>query len=159
TSSITTLAPVQTSLSFNVSWSGSDDANGSGIATYNVFVSENGGAFTSFLLGTMQTSATFTGQDGHTYAFYSVAADNVVNLQSIPATPQASPSISIPAVPTSTTLTAITNATTGGTLVTLTATVTPSPGSLGTVTIRDHGIAIDGGSNISLANGAATLQI
>ena len=33
--------------------------------------------FQPFLMGTTQTSATFTGQAGHTYAFYSVATSNV----------------------------------------------------------------------------------
>jgi RHS repeat-associated protein len=66
--------------SFTLNWAGADDAGGpagSGIASYDVFVSDNGGAFTSFLTGTTEVSALFTGQDGHTYQFYSVATDNV----------------------------------------------------------------------------------
>jgi RHS repeat-associated protein len=66
--------------SFTLNWAGADDAGGpagSGIASYDVFVSDNGGAFTSFLTGTTEASALFTGQDGHTYQFYSVATDNV----------------------------------------------------------------------------------
>ena len=67
-----------------MSWPGSDGA-GSGIATYNVFVSEDGGPITVFQSNTTATSATFTGQFGHTYSFYSVATDNVGLVQPTPA--------------------------------------------------------------------------
>ena len=68
----------ETSTSFTVSWSGQhDDTGGSGIASYNVYVSDNGGSFQPWLTGTTDTSATYTGQSGHTYGFYSVATDNV----------------------------------------------------------------------------------
>ena len=53
--------------SFTVSWSGSDGA-GPGIAGYNVYVSDDGGAFTLWQSDTTATSATYTGQVGHTYA-------------------------------------------------------------------------------------------
>jgi hypothetical protein len=46
-------------------------------------------AFTPFLTATTQTSATFTGQFGHTYGFYSVATDNVGNRQPTPTAAQA----------------------------------------------------------------------
>jgi len=62
---------------FTVSWSGQDDPGGSGIALYDIYVSDDGGPFTPFLLGTTDTSATFTGVTGHNYGFYSVATDNV----------------------------------------------------------------------------------
>jgi hypothetical protein len=75
--------------SFTVSWSGQDDTGGSGIASFDIFVSDNGGAFTPFLTGTTQTSATFTGQLGHTYGFYGVATDNVGHRQANPASAQA----------------------------------------------------------------------
>ena len=35
-----------TTPSFTVSWSGSDDAGGSGIASYDIYVSDNGGPYT-----------------------------------------------------------------------------------------------------------------
>jgi hypothetical protein len=75
---------------FTVSWSGSDGAGGSGLASYDVFVSDNGGPFTAWLTGTTQTSATYTGQDGHAYAFYSVATDNIGNREATPTSAQAS---------------------------------------------------------------------
>jgi hypothetical protein len=85
--------------SFTVSWSGSD-GSGSGIASYDIYVSEDGGAVTAFLTGTTETSATFTGQYGHTYSFYSVGTDVVGNRQATPSAPEASTFIAAP--PTST---------------------------------------------------------
>src|SRR5262249_2925435 len=84
TSAVLPLAPTQTTSSFTVSWSGHDAPGGSGIASFDVFVSDNGGPFTLFQTGTTATSATFTGQVGHTYAFYSVATDNVGHRQAVP---------------------------------------------------------------------------
>ena len=66
---------------------------GSGIATYNVFVSDNGGPFVPFQVATNATSATFTGQVGHTYAFYSVATSNVGLVQPTPKTAQATTTV------------------------------------------------------------------
>ena len=86
------LPAVTSSTSFLVSWSGTDDADGhpgSGIASYDVFVSDNGGAFTPFQTRTTQTSAPFAGQVGHTYSFYSVATDNVGHVQPTPTSAQA----------------------------------------------------------------------
>jgi hypothetical protein len=83
TSSVAALPTYTPTTSFAVSWSGSDGANGSGIATYSVFYTDNGGAAQAFLTGTTQTSATFAGQDGHKYAFYSLATDNAGNPQAV----------------------------------------------------------------------------
>ncbi len=75
--------------SFLVSWAGSDDEGGSGLAAFNVFVSDNDGPFAPWLLGTQLTEAEFLGAEGHRYAFYSVAFDNAGNQESAPATPDA----------------------------------------------------------------------
>ena len=85
-SSVAALPAVEGSASFTVNWSGSDDAGGSGIAGYDVYVSDNGGAFTLFQAAATATSATFNGLDGHTYSFYSVATDHVGNVQPTPST-------------------------------------------------------------------------
>jgi len=62
---------------FQVSWSGTDGVEGSGIGSYDVFVSVNEGPYTLWLDDTVQTSALYAGQNGHAYRFYSVATDNV----------------------------------------------------------------------------------
>ncbi len=47
------------------------------------------GPFQLWLLGTTQTSAAYSGQAGRTYAFYSVATDNVGRRQVTPDVAQA----------------------------------------------------------------------
>lgn len=87
TSGVASLPATTFTPSFTVAWSGSDV--GSGVATYDLFVSDNGAAFTAFLVGTTSTATTFTGQGGHTYGFYSVATDNSGLRETAPATPDA----------------------------------------------------------------------
>jgi len=70
--------------SFVVSWAGADDKGGSGIASFDLYVSTDGGDFVPWLLGSTATAGIFRGEAGHTYAFYSVATDNVGNRESIP---------------------------------------------------------------------------
>jgi len=76
TSRVSALPPVETTTSFTVSWSGSDEG-GPGIASYDIYVSKDGGAFAPFLVGTTTTSARFQGDVGHTYGFFSAATDNL----------------------------------------------------------------------------------
>jgi hypothetical protein len=80
---------------FQVTWSGNDDANGSGIAFFDIFVSANGGAFTNWLARTSGTGAIFQGVPGVTYAFYSRATDSAGNVEAAPASADAETSTSI----------------------------------------------------------------
>jgi RHS repeat-associated protein len=89
TSSVQALPAVTDTASFLVRWSGTDDAGGSGVAGYDVYVAENGGPFTRWLTGTQATSAVFDAQNGRTYAFYSIATDNVGQRQPTPPAAQA----------------------------------------------------------------------
>ncbi len=68
-----------------VSWSGTDA--GSGIASYEIFVSVNGGSWTPWQAGTTNTSAVFPAAYGNTYAFYSVAVDATGNVEAAPVVP------------------------------------------------------------------------
>lgn len=70
--------------SFVVNWSGVDDTGGSGIASYDIYVSMNGQPFTQWLANTPQTSATFLGAADSHYRFYSIATDNVGYLETSP---------------------------------------------------------------------------
>ena len=80
TSSVNPLAAVTLATNVVVSWSGKD-TGGSGIASYAVFVSANSGPWTAWLAATTNTSAVFAGAYGNTYSFYSLAADNVGNVE------------------------------------------------------------------------------
>ena len=93
TSTVAPLPPTETSTAFMVSWSGQSEPDGSGIAFFNVYVSDDGGPFTLWQSDTTQTSAMYTGVIGHTYGFYSVATDNVGNVQPTPTSAQATTQI------------------------------------------------------------------
>jgi RHS repeat-associated protein len=92
TSSVDPLPASESGNSFTVSWSG-NDGSGSGIASYSVYVSEDGGPFDPFQTSTTDTSATFTGQPGHTYSFFSIATSNVRITQPTPTIAQATTQI------------------------------------------------------------------
>lgn len=77
------LAAKQSFASFNVAWSGADV--GAGVQGYSVYVSEDGGPYIPWLLDTTATSAIFRSTPGKSYAFYSVARDQVGNVEEPPA--------------------------------------------------------------------------
>lgn len=66
-------------LDFKVKWSGTDV--GSGIQDFTIYASDNGGLFTPWLVNSPVGSATYQGQVGHLYRFYSIARDRVGNLE------------------------------------------------------------------------------
>ena len=123
--SVSALPRTEPSTSFTVNWSGADNTGGAGIAFYNIYVSDNAGPFTLWQSDTTQTSATYTGVLGHTYAFYSVATDNVGNVEGTPTAAQAtttvasSPTSTVSALPAVTTNTSFTVSWSG----------TPGPGA------------------------------
>ena len=83
TSSVDALPATESSNSFNVFWSGTDAAPGNPTITFTIMVSDNFAPFTTFVT-TTATSAVFTGQNGHTYSFFSLASDNLGNTQTVP---------------------------------------------------------------------------
>jgi len=89
-SSVVPLPAETATAAFPVEWSGGeDDPGGSGFSHYDVFVSDNGGDFVPWLQDTDATLAIYIGQSGHTYAFYSVATDNVGHEEPVPEQPDA----------------------------------------------------------------------
>ncbi|MFO0847615.1 MAG: Ig-like domain-containing protein [Gemmataceae bacterium] len=87
TSRVTTPSGTTTGTEIALTWAGADDAGGSGIAGYDVYASTDGGIWTQIVFGTAETSATFVATPGHTYAFYSVARDNVGHVEAVPLAP------------------------------------------------------------------------
>lgn len=83
TSSVNALPALSGGL-FEVSWSGDDDDGGSGVASYDIFVSVDDGPFEPFLSGTTATQAPFRADLEHTYRFFSVATDNAGNRELVP---------------------------------------------------------------------------
>lgn len=89
TSAVQPLPPTRTRPDFLVQWTATDDAGGSGISSQDIYVATDGGSYVLWQDDTTATSATFTGQAGHSYAFYSIAQDHVGNTEAAPATPDA----------------------------------------------------------------------
>jgi len=87
TSAVEALPPVGSDKDFSVSWSGADI--GAGVASYDIYVATDGVSYELWLERTTETAATFNGPPGHTYAFYSVARDNVGHVEAAPATADA----------------------------------------------------------------------
>jgi subtilase family serine protease len=69
---------------FPVKWSGSDDANGSAIQGFDVYVNVDDKGFQPWLTNVSYTDALYDGPVGATYAFYSVARDNGGNSEAAP---------------------------------------------------------------------------
>jgi hypothetical protein len=163
-SSVAALPAQEPTPSFTVSWSGTDDANGSGVASYTVYVSDNSGAFTPWLTDTKQTSATYVGTEGHTYSFYSVAVDNAGNRQATPATAQATTKVNaVPATIASITLTTPNGTYSIGAAINVTVTfskpVTLAGGNL-TINLNDGGVVtIAPFTNATTASGTYTVAL
>jgi len=96
TSQVEALPATTESNEFLVRWSGQDDAGGSGVAGYDLYVSTDGGPYVGWLDNATDTQATFTGEFGHTYAFYSIAKDNVGHDEAPPTVPDATIALVFP---------------------------------------------------------------
>jgi hypothetical protein len=79
TSSITGLEPSQRDSLFTVRWGGSDE--GSGVRSYDIYVSTNDGPFLLWHSNTPGEDARFDGSLDSTYAFFSIATDAVGNVE------------------------------------------------------------------------------
>ncbi len=86
TSSIEYLPPISPQ-NFEVHWGGKD--LGSGIASYDVWVNEDGGTFQIWMTKTTAINATFIGVADHTYGFAVCARDHAGNQEPVPLVPQA----------------------------------------------------------------------
>lgn len=81
TSNINALTSVVDSV-FTVSWIGQDDANGSGLKDYVLYVSKNNGPFVLYKDKLTTITEQFTGEPGSTLSFYTRATDKAGNFES-----------------------------------------------------------------------------
>ncbi len=80
--------PETTDAHFLVTWSGVDNAGGSGVASYDLYVKKDNEAVYQLWLGaTTETQAVYLGEPNHSYSFYTIARDWVGNVEPIPAQP------------------------------------------------------------------------
>jgi autotransporter-associated beta strand protein len=159
TSSVSPLPAVSNSTRFTVQWSGQDNPGGSGIATFDVYVQDNGGPFTLWQSQTAGTSAVFTGVAGDTYGFYSVATDQAGNRESKAASAESSTLVQI-----ATTTSVSSNYPSGsvyGQTILLTATVTPIDAAAGPPSgaVQFQIDGADVGGAIALSNGTASIVV
>ena len=96
-SSVSSLPAAETGPSFSVCWSGTDV--GPGIVGYDIYISTNKGPWTAWLLGTTNTCATFTGQTGNTYGFFSLGRDAVGNIEPLKTAADATTTVSAQSPP------------------------------------------------------------
>jgi hypothetical protein len=95
-SQVASLSPTQSQVRFPVAWSGSDGE--SGVQSYTVLVSDNGGPFVPWVEYTSALADSFDGQYGHTYRFYSIARDLAGNIEDTPPTPDVTTRVTAPFV-------------------------------------------------------------
>ena len=99
-SAVSALAPVMTTLSFPVSWTGADAT--SGVSSVDLYYARDGGAYTLYPGGPFASSpiafdASTVGGQG-SYAYYTRARDQVGNREPAPAGPDAQTTVSTTAV-------------------------------------------------------------
>jgi hypothetical protein len=97
TSKVSPLPSTETSYSFPVQWSGTDV--GVGLQDFTIYVSDNGGPFTAWLINSTTTQGTYPGVGGHTYGFYSIARDLVGNLENGKTSAEATTSVVVDTTP------------------------------------------------------------
>ena len=74
--------PSQVDSVFTVYWQGTDDALGTGVQFYDLYVSKNNGPFSLHQSGIDSTHFSFTGDKGASYGFYTLATDSTGNKES-----------------------------------------------------------------------------
>jgi hypothetical protein len=83
-SSVLPLPAVAPDPVFNVAWQGASAPGGSSLASFDIYVSQDGGPYLPWLQQSTLNQAPYVGQPGGLYAFYSIARDNVGAIQPIP---------------------------------------------------------------------------
>ena len=153
TSTVSPLPQIGTSLNFNVTVTGTVPTQPVGsptvdIASFNIYVSTNGGAWTYWTTvspssGTPNTaSAVYPGQSNTAYAFYSTATDNAGNTQTY--APKVEASTVLPNLNTPVTAVATSSSANSNGFFTLNLTGTDAGGS--GLTYFDVWVEIDGGT-------------
>jgi hypothetical protein len=92
-SAVNSLPATQPNPTFEISWSGADAPNGSGLLSYDIFFSANNGPYHTLVSGTTALSTQFTGELSTTYRFYSIARDNAGNVETAPNNPDTATTI------------------------------------------------------------------
>lgn len=71
------------SVTAQLAWSRSDDANGAGVSYCTLYAATDDGPFQVFRTGLTDTTFVFTGDRGHAYRFFTLATDSAGNAESM----------------------------------------------------------------------------
>ncbi|MCB9252823.1 MAG: M4 family metallopeptidase, partial [Flavobacteriales bacterium] len=93
TSSIKTVPAIIDSALFQMTLRGQDDPNASGLAYFDIYVSENGAAYQAYAKEISDTVLGFNGNFGSSYKAYTIATDNTGNRETAKADPDVTFSI------------------------------------------------------------------
>jgi hypothetical protein len=88
-STVTVTSGLVPGFDYILSWSAAEEAGGSGVASYTILASKDGGPFAPIVSDTSATTLAFHADQGSTYAFYSLAQDNTGNEEPPPDQPDA----------------------------------------------------------------------
>ncbi|MBI4022723.1 hypothetical protein HY375_00985, partial [Candidatus Berkelbacteria bacterium] len=100
TGSLGSLAAETTSAGIALTWSGTDE--GAGVASYDVFASDNGSPFARWLTASADTTATYPAETGHVYSFAVAATDGANLAEGAPVDAEGTTTVTIAAATTST---------------------------------------------------------
>jgi RHS repeat-associated protein len=84
-SHVATIADRFGSNTIQVAWGGADEAYGSGIESFDIYVARDSGPYSLWIQGTQELIADYFGENGHDYTFYSVGHDRAGNKEAFPA--------------------------------------------------------------------------
>jgi hypothetical protein len=76
-----------------------DDAGGSGVKYFDMYVSEDGGPYIKFDSLLTDPVVQYTGQPGKSYCFFSIGTDNVLNIENLKNACELTVTLSNPALP------------------------------------------------------------
>jgi Tol biopolymer transport system component len=132
-----------------VTWGGQDSPD---IAGYNVYVSDNGAAYTLWQDRTTSTSGTYAGTPLHTYDFYSVAIDQAGNQEPAPTSVEASTTV-VPLTPTFVSAAGATFSTNRANAFTFVTTSYPTAAYVLTGPLPDGATFVDNGDGTATLSG------
>jgi hypothetical protein len=87
TSRVNLRGPTAQTGDLEIHWGGQDPAGGSGIASFDVFMTLDGGPAQLIFDDTTDSAGVVPVTVGHSYAFWSVATDNVGHVEAGPVSP------------------------------------------------------------------------
>lgn len=116
TSQVKTLPLSTNDRNITVRFQGQDDAGGTGVRSYALYVADNNLTFSLYQSDIRDTTVLFVGEPRHTYRFFSIATDNVGNVEALKTAAEATIKVNCGNGSDSTIVAGFTSVTTGATV-------------------------------------------